>query len=116
MLRFSEIRPLFVDLSLSDKSFSFFVRLWGWSSMENNNTHGNGHGCSLFTLAAILTARSSRLHTAIRQCISVHRVSQVHVSPLYGDGREGALYEMEKKPFVRCGGDAVALSERTPTR
>ena len=116
MLRFSEIKPLFVDLSLSDKSFSFFVQLWGWLSTENNNTHGNRHGRSLFALAAILTARSSRLHSAILQCISVHRVSQVHVSPLYGDGREGALYEMEKKPFVRCGGDAVTLSGQTPTR
>ena len=32
MLRFSEIKPLFVDLSLSDKSFSYFVQLGvgGW--------------------------------------------------------------------------------------
>ena len=83
-----------------------------WRTIIRTGTDMDVH-CSH---SAMLTARSSRLHSAILQCISVHRVSQVHVSPLYGDGREGALYEMEKKPFVRCGGDAVALSGQTPTR
>ena len=72
MLRFSEIKPLFVDLSLSDKSFLFFVQCGGgclWRTIIRTGTDMDVH-CSH---SAFLTDCTSRLHSAVIQCLSVFR-------------------------------------------